>query len=121
MPQYQRRQRDTVEAFYYTGPKPEFGEWMKAQGENGAGAIQPGGNWGEDYVLVLQTIQGEWVNCAPGEWIVREPLAPEARFYPCDRRTFEQLYDVPEVSNVVPLPTERGARRAVTQPAGGRQ
>jgi hypothetical protein len=92
-----RKKPIEVEAFHYVGPSPELAAWMD-QWADSHGGIEPGGpgrgteDYEPDKVLALLTVQGEWVACRPGEWIIVD--SGVGRFYPCASEVFERTYDV---------------------------
>lgn len=106
MGRYRKRPVE-VEAFHYQGPSPEFEGWCRYVRADGG--IQPGGagvgtrDYEPDHPLVLLTMQGEWVACRVGEWIICESV--RGRFYPCAALAFDVTYE-PVVTSAALKPEE---------------
>lgn len=82
----------SVHAFRYMGPSNYFSRVMD---DVKHGGIEPCGVDGEpweapEWPLRLLTVQGQWVTCKAGEWIIMENQA--GRFYPCSDEEFRARY-----------------------------
>jgi hypothetical protein len=79
-----RRKPGVVRAIQWTGDNLDE---LLAETSHSAGISR---RWPND-PLNLKTIDGEWVPCPPGHWVVFEP-EPD-RFYPCDPTVFADRYE----------------------------
>lgn len=82
-----------IEAFQWTGgpDQTEDPEWIVQAIKNGDVVFRE--NLDDRCVeMRVTTIQGQWVYCKPGEWIVREEGC-EDRFYPIADSVFRERYE----------------------------
>lgn len=85
--EYRRKAGGTVIAVQYTGDNVRE---VKRVFMNSRGLHRPSVRV-DGHPMDLQTIDGEWVPCPAGHWVIAEPV-PD-RFYPCDPEVFADRYE----------------------------